>query len=178
MLHECSILAVANVFFNEPTKQHYLIEISQKAKLAHTSVKKYLEQMKETGIIKETTEKKGKRKFPVYTANTENPEYKKYKKLYNILNLEESGLIRFLKDNLLPKTIVVFGSYARGEDIEESDIDLFLECKKAEFDTSRFEKQLARKIQLHFKEKFKNYPAELKNNIANGTVLSGYLEAF
>jgi len=178
MLQECSMLAVAGVFFTEPTKQHYLMEISKKAGIAHTSVKKYLNQMKRTGIIKETTEEKGKRKFPIYTADLENKEYKKYKKIFNILQLEESGLISFLKDKLMPKTIVLFGSYARGEDIEESDIDIFIEHKKEKTDLTQFEKQLSRKIQLHFKKKFKEYPAELKNNIANGIVLSGYLEAF
>lgn len=176
MLQECSRIKVADVFFNEPTKPHYLMEIAQKAGIAHTSVKKYLNQMKETGIIKETAEKKGKRKFPIYTANTENKEYKFYKRTTNLLKLK--GLTISLRDQLMPKTIVVFGSYARGEDIEESDIDIFVECKKTGLDLGRFEKQLARKIQLHFKEKFKTYPAELKNNIANGIVLSGYLEAF
>ncbi|VVB81038.1 Nucleotidyltransferase domain protein [uncultured archaeon] len=178
MLQECSMFSVADVFFTEPTKQHYLMEISQKAGLAHTSVKKHLERMKETGLIKEASEKKGKRKFPIYTANLENPKYKEYKRALNLLKLEESGLLRYLKDKLMPKSIVLFGSYSRGEDIEDSDIDIFAECKKNELDLSKFEKQVKRKIELHFKEKFKEYPAELKNNIINGIVLSGYLEAF
>jgi len=168
---------VADVFFTEPTKQHYLMEISQKAGLAHTSVKKYLERMEKAGIIKETSEKKGKRSFPIYAASLENIEYKRYKRAFNLLKLEESGLIDHLKDKLMPKSIVLFGSYARGEDIEESDIDIFLECKKKELDLSKFEKQISRKIELHFKEKFKEYPAELKNNIINGIILRGYLEA-
>lgn len=178
MLQECSIFKVAGIFFTEPTKQHYLMEISQKAGLAHTSVKKYLIDLKNKGVIKETLEKKGKRKFPVYTADLESTAYRKYKRMFNIAKLIESGLIDYLKDNLMPKTTVLFGSYSRGEDVEESDIDIFLECKKNNLDLSKLEKQLGRKIQLHFKEKFKNYPTELKNNIANGIVLSGYLEAF
>ena len=40
MLQKCSILKTAGIFFNEPTKEHYLMEISRKARLAHTSVKK------------------------------------------------------------------------------------------------------------------------------------------
>jgi predicted nucleotidyltransferase len=177
MLQECSILAVADVFFTEPTKQHYLMEIAKKSGLAHTSVKKHLERMKKTGIIKETSEKKGKRSFPIYTANPENMEYKRYKRAFNLLKLEESGLTAYLKDKLMPKSIVLFGSYARGEDIEESDVDIFIEHEKEELDLTKFEKQINRKIQLHFKEKFKEYPAELKNNIINGIILSGYLEA-
>lgn len=169
---------VADVFFTEPTKRHYLIEISRKARLAHTSVKKYLVDMKDLGMIKEASEKKGKRKFPVYTADLESVAYRKYKRVINILKLAESGLVEHLKNKLMPQSIVLFGSYAQGEDIEESDIDIFLECKKKELDLSKFEKQFNRKIELHFKEKFKEYPPELKNNIINGIVLGGYLEAF
>ena len=78
----------------------------------------------------------------------------------------------------MPKTIVLFGSYRRGEDVEESDIDIFLECKKENVNVERFEKKLGRKIQLHFQENFNAYPKELKNNIINGIVLSGFLEGY
>lgn len=178
MLQKCSILEVAGVFFNEPTRPHYLMEISQKAGIAHTSVKKYLIDLQKLSIIKKLSEKKGSRNFPIYKADLESSEYKKYKRICNLLKIEEAGLIDFLKDNFLPKSIVLFGSYLRGEDIEDSDIDFFLECKKKEIDLSKFKKALNRKIELHFKEKFKEYPSELKNNIVNGLVLRGYLEVF
>ena len=176
MLQKCSIYRVASVFFNEPTKKHYLIEISKKIKLAHTSVKKHLSALKELGIIKEEVEEKGDRKYPLYKANLEKKEYKFYKKIYNLNQIK--GLIKFLKDNIMPKTIILFGSYSRGEDTEESDIDLFIQCKEEKIDISKFEKFLNRNIQLHFKKDFKEYSKELKNNIINGIILEGYLEAF
>mgnify|MGYP001566171700 CR=1 FL=1 len=37
-LQKCSIFVVAGVFFLESTKNHYLLEIGRKAKLAHTAV--------------------------------------------------------------------------------------------------------------------------------------------
>lgn len=178
MLQKCSILTTAGVFFREPGRQHYLIEISKKAKLAHTSVKKHLSTLKKLSIIKESIEKKGKRKFPLYRADINNKTYKYYKKIYNLLQLKESGVIDFLKDELMPKAIVLFGSYQRGEDTEDSDIDIFLECKEKKLELSSFKKELNRDIQLHFRENFKKYPKELKNNIINGTMLDGYLEAF
>lgn len=178
MLQECSLFMVAEVFFNEPTKTHYLIEISKKSKLAHTSVKGHLLTLKKLSIIKESFENKGKRKFPIYSANLESKEYNIYKNICNIILLRKSGLIDFLKYSLMPNAIVLFGSYARGEDTEDSDIDLFVECKKGELDLSRFEKILNRRIDIHFKDKFKEYQKELKNNIINGIVLEGYLEAF
>ena len=178
MLQKCSILQVAAVFFNEPTKDHYLIEISQKANLAHTAVKKHLLELKKLFIITEHHEKKGKRTFPIYKANINDKEYKKQKRIFNLIQLQESKLIPFLKDNLMPKSIVLFGSYQKGDDIEDSDIDLFIECKKENLKLEKFRNSLNRNIQLHFKDHFKKYPEDLKNNIINGFVLEGYLEGY
>lgn len=178
MLQECSILKTVEVFFKEPTKDHYLLEISRKAKLAHTSVTKHLKTLKKLNIIKERIEEKGNRKFPIYKSGIQNKEYKENKKLYNLILLKESKLIGFLEDYFMAKSIVVFGSFLKGEDIEDSDIDIFIECKKEEINLEKFEKVLNRNIQLHFKDSFKRYPKELKNNIINGLTLSGYLEAF
>lgn len=178
MLQKCNILSVAGVFFKEPTKDHYLREISKKAHLSHTSIKVHLQTLAKLSIIKESIEKKGDRKFPLFRANIDHKNYKDNKKMYNLLQLQNSGLIEFLKDSLMPKSIVLFGSYQRGEDVEDSDIDLFIECKEESIDVSKFAKILNRNIQMHFKEHFKRYPDELKNNIINGAVLEGYLEAF
>lgn len=178
MLQECSVWNIARIFFNEPTKQHYLMEISKKSKIAHTSVKQHIIKLKKSSIIKEFLDKKGSRNFPVYKADLDSKEYRKYKRIYNLISIEESGLTDFLNDKLMPKCIILFGSYFRGEDTEDSDIDLFVECKKKEIDLNRFKKYLSRKIEIHFNDNFNNYQKELKNNIINGIVLRGYLEAF
>jgi len=171
-------MKVAGIFFDEPTIPHYLIEISKKSRLAHTSTKKYLISLKKEGIISETIEKKGKRNFPTFKANLENQSYKQQKTVHNILKIYNSGLINFLRDNCTPKVIILFGSYSRGEDTEKSDIDVFVESKKRALNFKKFEGALKRKIEIHFNNSFNNYPKELKNNILNGNVLYGYLEAF
>ncbi|MBU0666428.1 MAG: nucleotidyltransferase domain-containing protein [Nanoarchaeota archaeon] len=178
MLQKCSLWVVASVFFLEPTTNHYLMEISRKTKLAHTSVKKHLEALKKKDIIKEFIEVKGARKYPFFKANIDSVEYKSKKELHNLFMVQESGLIEFLKTNYMPKSIVLFGSYARAEDIEDSDIDIFIESKREELNLKKFESLLGRKIQLHFRENFKDYSKELKNNILNGIILQGYLEVF
>ncbi|MFA6023487.1 MAG: nucleotidyltransferase domain-containing protein [Candidatus Pacearchaeota archaeon] len=178
MLQNCSILKIADVFFNEPTKTHYLMEISRKSKIAHTSVKNYLIELKKNKIINEEIEKRGERKFPGYKANLNEQTYKSYKCICNKEKILDSGLIEQMRDKIMPKSIILFGSFSRGEDIETSDIDLFIESKKQEINLDKFEKILKRKIQLHFNENFNNYPKELKNNIINGEILYGYLEVF
>ncbi len=178
MLHESPTLKVAGVFFREPTQEHYLKEISKKAKLAHTSVKTHLKKLENEAIIKKLIQKKGSRNFPVYKANINGGTYKKSKRHHNLHSPSFYGLLNYLGNKLMPKAIVLFGSYSRGEDTEESDIDIFVECSKEEIDLKQYEKDLNRKIQLHFNKNFKALPNELKNNIINGVVLWGYLEAF
>ena len=178
MLQKSSITKVAGVFFDEPTARHYLVEISRKARLAHTSTKRHLIELKKASVIGESIEKKGSRKFPVYTAKISEKNYREFKKLYNMIMIRDSGLISFLKDRTTPRAIVLFGSYQRGEDTEDSDIDIFIESKEKDIETNQFSRKLRRNVQLHFRKSFKTYPEELKNNILNGTVLEGYLEAF
>ncbi len=169
---------ILEVFFINPTKPHYLIDISRKIQLAHTSVKRDLDNLVNLGIITESIEKRGKRKFPVYKSNLNSKLFKKYKIMYNFNSILESKIAEFIWEKLAPKSIVLFGSYSRGEDIEDSDIDIFVECKKDNMDLKSFEKKLGRKIELHFNESFRSYSKELKNNIINGIVISGFLEGF
>ncbi len=178
MLQKSSIMETLNVFFEEPTKRHYLIDISRRINLAHTSVKNNIQRLISLSFIKREVETKGTRKFPVYTANKEYKKFIQMKKISNLNSLLESELINFLEEKLMPNCIVLFGSYSRGEDIEESDIDLFIESKKTEINLITFEKKLKRRIELHFKENFKEYSKELKNNLINGIVLSGFLGGY
>lgn len=178
MIQKSSIDRTAEVFFTNPTKKHYLMDISRSIGLAHTSVKKNLDKLVKMGLLIESIEKKGGRKFPLYRANLDDKTFKKYKTVYNISCILQSRLIEFIEEKLMPKSIVLFGSYQRGEDIENSDIDLFVECKKEELDIGSFEKKLGRKIELHFNDNFNSYSKELKNNIINGVVLGGFLEGY
>ena len=178
MLQRSSTERTAEVFFASPTKKQYLMDISRSISLAHTSVKKNLDILVKTGIVKESVERKGSRKFPLYTANRESSLFRKQKILYNLSIIFQSQLIEFIEETFAPKAVVLFGSFQRGEDSEDSDIDLFFECKKKNVDVRRFEKKLGRKIELHFNEHFETYQNELKNNIINGITLSGFLEGY
>jgi predicted nucleotidyltransferase len=154
------------------------MEISRTVGIAHTSVKKNLTALVKLGFITEMLEKKGKRKFPVYTAKRENSLFQQHKQLYNLRSLYESNLIRYIEEKLSPRTIILFGSYKRGEDVEDSDIDVYVECRGENLALQTFEKKLGRKIELHFNENFASYPKELKNNLINGIVVSGFLEGY
>lgn len=76
--------------------------------------------------------------------------------------------------------IIVFGSYARGEDTEDSDIDLYVETSsKKKPNLKKYEDRLKREIQLFvYKDIHKIKNKELANNIINGIALNGYVEVF
>ena len=168
------MMKTAEFFFINPSRDHYLMDISRNTGLSHTSTKKNLKGLIKLGMINEHSEKKGERSFPFYKANVDNKLFRKHKLVYNLSAVIESGLADFIEDQLAPKSVVLFGSYSRGEDVEDSDIDLFVECKTSDIGLKAFEKKLKRKIGLHFAENFNSYPKELKNNVINSTVFARF----
>ena len=173
MLQNCSLWRVFEIFSDEPTKIHFIKEISRKIKLAHTSVKNHLKNLEKEGLI---IKKRGER-FYGFIANRDNKRFLSYKCMENILKLKESGLIEFILAKMEPRTIVLYGSYLRGEDIESSDIDIFLlSGVKRDLDYMAFSKRLKRNIHIIIERDLKAISKELRANIINGLVLEGYLE--
>ena len=93
-----------------------------------------------------------------------------------IYELNKSGLIEYLWQGLSPQAIILYGSYAKGEAIESSDIDIFIIGKEKEINLDEFEKKLGKNIHLIFDPDTKHIPKELMNNLANGVILKGYLK--
>ena len=100
--------------------------------------------------------------------------------LFNINSLFESGLIDYLINEYSNPVIVLFGSYSKGEDIENSDIDIYIETPKMHrFDLQKFEKILKRKIQIFNHRNIKEVSnLHLSNNIINGITLNNFIEVF
>ncbi len=70
---------------------------------------------------------------------------------------------------------MVFGSYSKGEDTSKSDIDIAVVTKKqAKLDLNRFEKHLRKKISI-YEIQISGSSKEFLNNLANGTVVYGFL---
>jgi predicted nucleotidyltransferase len=91
-----------------------------------------------------------------------------------------SGIIDHIRTELSNPPIVLFGSYSKGEDIEDSDVDLYLETpSNKNIDLSEFEKKIDRKVQLFKFKNIREVPnVHLANNIINGIVLNNYVEVF
>lgn len=172
---------ILNYFFEEPERKFHLRELARLARLAPSTVSKNLEQLVKKRIL---ISKKDKG-FKLFSANSENHLYRDLKLFYNIFQIRISGLVDHIIEIFnQPKSIILFGSFRKGENIPRSDIDIFIEVTaKKELDLSKFEGKLGHKIQL-FQFTSKEISAmqknnkELFNNIANGIVLEGFFEVF
>lgn len=149
-------------------------EISRKVKLAQVSVIRYLKELEKEELI--IREHKGI--YPSYKANRDNDWFRFYKKLSIIERIKETGLLDYIDNKCTPNCIILFGSASKGEDIEGSDIDLFIQASETKMDLKKYEKLLNRTIIPYFEENFSRMSEELRNNIINGIILKGYLKVF
>ena len=170
MIQKCGYMKTLEVFFKEPTQIHFIRSINNKIDLAQTSVRNHILFLLENKMII----KKKSNPFDGYVANRENEEFIFYKMIYNLSSLKE--LKDFIIRSCYPQSIVLFGSYLRGEDIEDSDIDLFVLSKnKKELILNEFEEVLERKINIIFSDSLENLDKNIQNKIKNGFVLEGEL---
>mgnify|MGYP003987829595 FL=1 len=99
------------------------------------------------------------------------------KRVDNLKQIYESKLLECLEQEFAGSTIILFGSYSRGEDTENSDTDIaIIGRKEKKINLNKYEKLLDRRINLNFYESFSKIHKNLKENLFNGIVLSGGIE--
>lgn len=167
---------IKEYFFQNPTDKLRVRHIERKLNLPLPSVIRYTKELEDEEILKKSEIAKVK----YYTSNRSSEKFLIEKKLFNIKEIFDSGLIKYLKREYSNPLIIVFGSYSKGEDIENSDIDLYIETpKKHKFNLNKFEKILKRNIQIFNHKDIKEiHNKNLSNNIINGITLNGFLEVF
>ena len=174
MLQKYSRYKILQEFFDFPRQDFQMREIARRTKLAQVSVINHLKALVNEGLI--LKEKKGL--YPTFRANRDSKLFRVHKTFNLILRLHESGLLNHIYDSCIPDCIILFGSAARGEDVEESDIDLFIQAKEKKLSLEKYKQFLNRRMAPFFEENFSRLSNELKNNILNGIVLKGYIKVF
>ena len=174
MLQNYSRYKILQEFFDFPRKDFHMREISRRTKISQSSVTNHLKNLLKEGFI--LKEKKGI--YPAFISNRDNLRFRIYKKFGLLLRLHETGLIDYIYDSCFPNSIILFGSSSKGEDIEESDLDIFVQAKTKKLNLKKYEKLLNRRITIFFEDNFLKLSSELKNNILNGIILKGYIKVF
>jgi predicted nucleotidyltransferase len=163
-------------FMAFPNSKLRVREIERLLRLPLPSVIRYCKELHQDSIL--DVETIGNIKL--YTADRSSLKYIVEKKLHNIRSIYGSGLVEHIKREYNNPVMVLFGSYARGEDNEDSDIDLYIESfstKKIKLE--KYEKILNRNIQVFLHGSIRSIPNKnLANNILNGITLNSYIEVF
>ncbi len=165
---------IKEYFFLNPSEKLRVRQIERIVKVPLPSVIRYTKELEEESILilSEIANIK------TYSANRASKRFLLEKRLFNIKQI--SKLADFLIEELSNPTIVIFGSYSRGEDTEESDIDIYIETpSKKRLNLERFERLLQRRIHILVYNNLKDIEnKELANNILNGIIMNGFVEVF
>lgn len=165
---------VLALFFLNSDKQYYFSEVARLTKTRQGVVQRELKNLTEAGIL--NAEKRGRQKF--YSANRSNPIFPD---LRNIV-FKTFGVISQVKEALKPlekKITIAFvhGSFARGEEVAGSDVDLFVigsaPLEKVVGVLSKVEDSIGREINpsLYSEKEFKKKFSE-KNHFLKSVVKS------
>ncbi len=170
---------ILQFLFSFPDKEFSLSDLAKEAKVAKANIGRILEELQDLEIIEIIKLSNIWR----IKANQKSWKFIRAKIVYNLNFVYQSGLVEFLDEKFKrPKAIILFGSFRKGEDISDSDIDIAIETYEPKAygtvqldELSEFEKIIGRKIQIHLFNR-KKIDLNVFNNIANGIVLLGFLE--
>lgn len=150
--------------------------------MSPTAVSNALPELEKGGLIK--VKKSETMNLLSIEFNRDNHKAIQLKRVENVKMIYISGLSDFLYNEFPGCTVLLFGSYSRGEDVwfgkkdeRNSDIDVaIIGTKGREVDVTRYSQLLERSISLNFYKSWNDIHRHLKNNILNGIVLSGGIE--
>ncbi len=178
MLQNYNFYRVLSAFLENPAKSWGWKELSNKLMLGPPSTKRYLDELEHEGII--ITKDIAGRKM--YAANRESRKFRILQAFDITMKLEDCGVVDHLNKFYGFPSIVLIGSYARGEAVEESDIDIIAVTESEKYAAlSEFEEKLKKQIHLFVFSKaglakLRTANPSLYNGIINGRVLSGNME--
>ena len=150
-------------------------QISKILEVTPPAVMKALPALEKENLIKIQQDKETKRWS--IELNRDHHKVMQLKRADNLKQVYESGLADFLEKEFAGAAIIIFGSYSRGEDIANSDIDIAVIGRKDKLiDLTTYEKLLERTININFYDSFKKIHKHLKENLCNGIILAGGVE--
>lgn len=148
-------------------------EVAKILNVSPTAVANSIKKLKDNNLIK--IEKTKTINF--LSFNRDEQRAVDFKRVENLKNIYISGLSDFFEKELAGATVILFGSYSKGEDTVTSDIDIaVIERKDKILELEKFEKALNRKINVNFYDSWKKIHENLRNNVLNGILLHGSVE--
>ena len=170
MIEKSTIEKVLEYFLDNPSKEVHLRELSRLLNLSMPTIILATNTLSKEGMITKTKSKV----VTKVQANRENINFPRQKRVHNLERIYNSGIVDYLlKIYNYPKGVILFGSFSRGDDIENSDIDIaIITEKKINSDVESYEKFLGKNISIHEVNLVKS-SKEFKLSLTNGIILEG-----
>jgi predicted nucleotidyltransferase len=169
---------IMELFFKEPTKHWHFEMILKESTLSRSKANKWLKRLIEEAIIKRV---KPRGKMPYYVGNFDHSSYRSKKKLYARTRLVETGFIDHLYSLQKAKTVIIFGSFIRGDWYKDSDIDVFIYGDDDGLQTLKYGRMLGHEIQIFTARTgadLQKMGPTLIRNIIEGDIIKGDLDFF
>jgi len=169
-------LRVLRFFLEHPYDSYYLRELARLLKMDPMTVKRALDLFVADEILTRTKEKNQ----ILYKINIEKPVVRHLKVAYNLSWLERKKVPELIKNHMNTVTsIILFGSYAKGENDEESDIDILVISLSKDAPSAELTRLLKRDVNIvsftpgEWSEQAKTNRAFYLDVILDGVVLFG-----
>lgn len=164
---------VLEPFFNSSKYWHF-DELLEKIGISRSQLSQWLKRFVAEKVIKRV---KSRGKMPYYVQNFDSPDFHQRKKLFTLKFFYDTGFLSHLQQ-CDAETVIIFGSFARTDWHDQSDIDLFVLGKGDNLNIGLYEKKLKREVQLfHFRklEDVNKLRPGLLPYIAAGDIIKGDL---
>ncbi len=164
---------IRELFFDYPTKQWHFEQLLKEAGLSRAQTNAWLKRLLKEDLI---TRVKLRGKMPYYVAQYESPHYRNSKRVFAFTKLHHSGLLDYLASLKKAKTVIIFGSFTRGDWYKDSDIDIFIYGAVPNLSIGEYLTRLKRDIQVFAgknKEDLQKLGPALLKNIIKGITIKG-----
>ena len=169
-----------NWFFSYPNKEIGLSDLAETVNISKKTANLVVTKLEKEGFLKKDVIG---RIWRISCNQTHAYNYSR-KIAYNLMMIYESGLIEEVHRAIgSPKSIILFGSYRKGDDTENSDIDIAVEIigndepkiiNLGVLEELGYRSNVPVNLYVFSRKKV---DINLFSNIVNGIVLEGFLEA-
>jgi len=163
---------VLDFFLDFSSKQFHVREIARKLSISPSTAKLSVDKLKKNNLIEETKIVN----LRLFQVNLENKIVQEMKRTKNLDLITKSNIIKEIEN---PISVVLFGSFAKGINNENSDIDLLIITNKKKpinvLDIKGYELQLIQMTPLEWREKVKKDKPFYQEIITTGIAILGEL---
>jgi DNA-binding MarR family transcriptional regulator len=160
--------SLVELFCTYPGREFSVSELAEETGLSKTWVSEKIDELEREGLIE--VEERRNTKISSFVSSEEN---KRLKQVLNLEKLRWSGVVNDIVESYsYPEAVVLFGSFASGEDDQDSDVDIaVISSEEADLEAE----VMGREVSI-IRFEPGSVPENMLETLANGIVLYGYLD--